>query len=86
MGPPVSSVVMSYLQVRSLLQQSSEMNTIDLVCFFSSVSHLMLGLILTGLERISLTGVEQLLDEYSRVSSSKQSSFKNTCNVAKLLD
>ena len=29
-GPPVSSVVMSYLQVRSLLQQSSEMNTIDL--------------------------------------------------------
>ena len=85
-GPPVSSVVMSYLQVRSLLQQSSEMNTIDLVCFFSSVSHLLLGLILTGLERISLTGVEQLLDEYSRVSSSKQSSFKNTCNVAKLLD
>ena len=85
-GPPVSSVVMSYLQVRSLLQQSSEMNTIDLVCFFSSVSHLLLGLILTGLERISLTGVEQLLDEFSRVSSSKQSSFKNTCNVAKLLD
>ena len=85
MGPPVSSVVMSYLQIRSLSQQGSEMNTCDLV-FFDSVTHLLLGLILTGLERMSLTGVEQLLDEYSRVSSSKQSSFKNTCNVAKLLD
>ena len=85
MGPPVSSVVMSYLQIRSPSQQGSEMNTSDLV-FFDSVKHLLFGLILTGLERMSLTGVEQLLDEYSRVSSSKQSSFKNTCNVAKLLD
>ena len=33
-GPPVSSVVMSYLQVRCQSQQSSEMNTIDLVCSF----------------------------------------------------
>ena len=85
MGPPVSSVVMSYLQIRSPSQQGSEMNTSDLV-FFDSVTHLLLGLILTGLERMSLTGVEQLLDEYSRVSSSKQSSFKNTCNIAKLFD
>ena len=48
-GPPVSSVVMSYLQIRSLSQQGS-----DLV-FFDSVIHLLLGLILwaTCLNRVA---------------------------------
>ena len=43
--------------------------------------HLLLGLIFTGFERTSLTGVEQLLEEYSRVSSSRQSSLRNTWNM-----
>ena len=73
---------------KSGLRHKKAVRWISLILFgfFNSVSDLLLGLILTGLERMSLTGVEQLLDEYSRVSSSKQSSFKNTCNVAKLLD
>ena len=31
-----------------------------------------------------MTGVEQLVEEYSRVSSNRQSSLRNTCTVGNL--